>query len=86
MTYEDLVSHVAFEYKLSKRAADRVVRGTFSAIKEYVLDGGRVVMPGFGSFRIRAMRAKGKVVGREWSKPERVTIRFKPSCKAQGDA
>lgn len=83
MTFNELVAHVALENHITKAAAERAIRSTFSAIKEYVLDGGRVVLPGFGSFKQRHMRATGKIGSKLWDTEARVTVAYRPSKKAK---
>lgn len=54
MTKKDLIEKISKKVGLTKKAASESVETTLSAIKEAVARGDKVVLTGFGTFKIRA--------------------------------
>lgn len=96
MTYEDLVQEVvnrtcqlnkaelvALKTKgaISDKRIERIIRATFVAIRERVVEGGgEAFVPGFGRFVARSIRTSGvQPNGVRWTKTGRSTIGFRPS-------
>ena len=82
MTKADLVNAVAKAAKLSKRAAGDAVDSTFESLARAVKKDKRFQVPGFGTFSVRARKARkgrnpqtGAVINIKASR----TVGFKPA-------
>ena len=58
MTKADLAAAVAAEEQLSKRQAMRIVELVFARCKEALQQGERVALPPFGTFVVKARKAR----------------------------
>jgi len=80
MTKADIASIVA-DKGLSKRQAMEAVEATLDIVKEALRKGEKIQLVGFGSFQVRAKRArKGRnpQTGREIIIAARKVLKFKP--------
>lgn len=80
MTKADIIQEVA-EQGLSKRLSTEAVEAVFKIIKEQLRSGEKVQLVGFGSFQVRAKRArKGRnpQTGEEITISARRILKFKP--------
>lgn len=53
MTKSDLIEALSVSRNLPRRTAEEVVGVLFDSMKEVLVDGGRVEIRGFGSFKVR---------------------------------
>lgn len=53
MTRSELVDALALRRGLSRRTAEEVVGAVFDGMRDALVDGGRVEIRGFGSFKVR---------------------------------
>ncbi len=58
MNWSEFTSHHAARFGLTKRSAKAELDGAFETIREVVLNGGHVSVPGFGVFKLRSRRAR----------------------------
>ena len=85
MTKADLAALVA-EKGLTKKQAMEAVEATFEALKEAMSKGEKIQLVGFGSFQVRAKRArKGRnpQTGSEIIIAARKVLKFKPGKALQ---
>ena len=85
MTKADIAALVA-EKGLTKRQAMDAVEATFETIKEALTKGEKIQLVGFGSFQVRAKRArKGRnpQTGSEITISARKVLKFKPGKALQ---
>ena len=82
MTKGDLINAVAKAAKASKRVAQDAVNATFENLAKAIKKSKRVQVPGFGTFSVRARKARtgrnpqtGGVIKIKASR----TVRFKPA-------
>ncbi len=82
MTKADLINTVAKVAKVSKRAAEEAVNATMECIARGIKKDRRLQMPGFGTFSVRARKARkgrnpqtGAVIKIKASR----TVKFKPA-------
>lgn len=86
MTFNDLVRALKKEFELEDREARRFVRSFFAHIVELVDQHGRLELRGFGIFTKVKLKGRFFLVPKSWLevyKPERATIRFRPTKKAR---
>jgi DNA-binding protein HU-beta len=82
MTKGDLVDAVAKSAKISKRAAGEAVDATFEGISRGIKKSKRFQVPGFGTFTVRARKAR---IGRNPQTGAQINIKasrtvgFKPA-------
>lgn len=81
MTKKDLVTKVAAEANVDKKACEAVVNGVLAAITEALKDGDKVQLIGFGTFEVKEVAARE---GRNPLTGESITIEAckKPSFSA----
>jgi DNA-binding protein HU-beta len=80
MTKEELISRTAKGAKLSKAAAARAINSTFDAIAQELKRGGRLILPGFGTFSVgyrKARTGRNPRTGQRMSIPAKKTPKFK---------
>ncbi len=53
MTRVELVDRIVEQHRVPRKVADAVVDTIFGAIQSTLVDGGRVELRGFGSFRVK---------------------------------
>ncbi|MCB9778347.1 MAG: integration host factor subunit beta [Alphaproteobacteria bacterium] len=53
MTKSELIDRLAERRGLPRKTAEQVVNVIFGAMKESLVDGGRIEIRGFGSFKVR---------------------------------
>lgn len=58
MTKNELIEKVAKKASLTKRAAQDAINSTFNLIKDSLFRGEKVVITGFGTFKIRSRAAR----------------------------
>jgi DNA-binding protein HU-beta len=58
MTKSDLISAVATASNLSKRVTEEVLNATFDSLAEALKKSERVQVPGFGTFCVKARKAR----------------------------
>jgi DNA-binding protein HU-beta len=58
MTKSDLISAVAMAANLSKRATEEVLNATLDSLADALKKSQRVQVPGFGTFCVRARKAR----------------------------
>lgn len=58
MTKADLIEDLAKEANLTKKAAKEAVEGTFALIRKALSKGDKVVISGFGTFKVRSRAAR----------------------------
>lgn len=58
MNKADLIAIVAERAGLTKAAAQDAVNATLAAVKDELAKGGKVALPGFGSFEVRSRAAR----------------------------
>jgi len=58
MTKNELADKVAKKVGLTKRAAFQAVNAAFGLIRESLIKGDKVVITGFGTFKVRARRTR----------------------------
>jgi nucleoid DNA-binding protein len=82
MTKTDLINAVAITANMSKRATEEVVDATFDTLARALKKAKRVQVPGFGTFSVRARKARngrnpqtGAAIKIEASR----TVAFKPA-------
>ena len=78
----DLVDHVAHSVDLTKKDAGDAVDAVFECIEQYLKDGERVQISGFGSFSVneRAARTgRNPATGESIQIPASKNAKFKPA-------
>ncbi len=58
MTKADLIEELAKDASLTKKAARDAVEGTFGLIRDALAKGDKVVVSGFGTFKVRSRAAR----------------------------
>ena len=58
MTKEELIAKVAKDASITKAAAGKAVNGVFDGISKALKKGGRLIVPGFGSFSVSKRKAR----------------------------
>ena len=80
MTLKELYKKVADETEITQFNAERILKSAFSNIHEELKNGGKLSIPGFGTFSVKT-RAKKKGrnprTGEEITIPEKKVIVFK---------
>jgi len=71
MTKKELVERVAKKVGLTKRSAESAVNSVFGIIREAMSKGDKVVVTGFGTFKVRKRAAR---VGRNPQSGSSITI------------
>lgn len=71
MTKADLVEKIADQVELSKKDSEIVVNTVFHSIVEALVDGDKVELRGFGSFRTRERQSR---IGRNPKTGEKVEV------------
>jgi integration host factor subunit alpha len=82
MTKADIVENVYRKVGFSKKEAVQVVELFFDLLKESLADHGKVKITGFGTFQVRAKRARrgrNPQTGEEMEIKARRVLTFKPS-------
>lgn len=71
MTKADLIARMAKGGKISKAAAERALNSATDAIAAELRGGGRLILPGFGTFSVGHRKAR---TGRNPQTGQRITI------------
>lgn len=58
MTKADLIEDLAKKANLTKKASKEAVEGTFGLIRQALSKGDKVVISGFGTFKVRSRAAR----------------------------
>ena len=53
MTKSELVDRIANKHALPRRTAEEIVNVVFNTMRDVLVDGGRVEVRGFGSFKVK---------------------------------
>jgi integration host factor subunit beta len=53
MTKSELVDRIAEKHDLPRRTAEEVINVIFNTMRDVLVDGGRVEVRGFGSFKVK---------------------------------
>ena len=53
MTKSELVDRIATKHALPRRTAEEIVNVVFNTMRDVLVDGGRVEVRGFGSFKVK---------------------------------
>ena len=81
MTKAELISKVAKEAKISKAAAAQAIDCATATITKELKRGGRITLPGFGTFSVakrKARAGRNPRTGKELRIPATKTAKFKP--------
>jgi len=81
MTKTQIVDQLAADLGISKAKARRAFDKLVNTLATTILSNGRVVLPGFGTFKLKeraARKGRNPQTGEELLIPERKTIVFKP--------
>jgi DNA-binding protein HU-beta len=81
MTKADLIASVARDAKISKAAAGEAVDSLTGTITKDLKKGGRVTVPGFGTFSVanrKARTGRNPQTGQEIRIPAKKTAKFTP--------
>lgn len=82
MNKTQLVEHIAEQAQITKAAAGRAFDAVFGAIKNELVNGNGMSIPGFGSFstdRREAREFRNPRTGEKIKKPSRLVAKFRPS-------
>jgi len=81
MTKAELIAQVAKEAKITKAAAGQAIDSTTDTITKDLKKGGRITLPGFGTFSVanrKARTGRNPSTGEKIKIPARKTPKFKP--------
>ena len=78
MNKKELVESVSIERNLTKKEAELLVDTVFNTITRSVVEGDKVLISGFGTFKVNDRKAR-KGIQEEMIIPASKTVTFKPS-------
>ena len=74
MTKSELVDRIAEKHDLPRRTAEEVINVIFNTMRDVLVDGGRVEVRGFGSFKVKDYDG---YIGRNPRTNEEITVKPK---------
>lgn len=80
MTKQEIISKLAEEHKMSKKAVEKVITGMFDTITDELLAGNQVAIAGFGKFLVRDVadrKGRNPRTGEEMLIPAHKAVVFK---------
>jgi nucleoid DNA-binding protein len=81
MRTDDIAKNVSTQFDISFKNSKEIVKTVFSGIKDSIVKGERVIVNGFGSFKLKTVKerlGRNPKTGEPITIPERKVTRFKP--------
>ena len=79
MNKKELIESVSKERNLTKKDAEILVDTVFNTITRSVIEGDKVLISGFGTFKVKARKGISPKTQEEMIIPASKTVTFKPS-------
>jgi DNA-binding protein HU-beta len=77
MTKAELIANLAKETKISKASAEKAINAFTDCVTKALKKGGKLTLPGFGTFSLAKRRTRNPQTGKEIKIPANKVAKFK---------